>query len=199
MKFELPPFWRVAFPIGIWCSVPRAFNKFARGLSVRTRFVAVSFHCPPFLWPSFLSACPLQQKYYDARDHHTRKETLPEFVRGSHFLCKVAESCQFLLGTADSLFGRGALICFNPEPIIWWAPGFNVRHRRWNSHTEARLWGIQREIIAFYIITQVILVFWLVLAQDLFEDRPIDEDSAGSSVFFFNFLNFESEPSTILC
>jgi len=34
-----------------------------------------------------------------------------------------------------------------------------------------------------YIITQVILAFWLVLAYDLLEDRRIDDDSA-----WFNFF-----------
>ena len=35
----------------------------------------------------------------------------------------------------------------------------------------------------YYIITQVILAFWLILAYDLLEDRRIDDDSA-----WFNFF-----------
>ena len=50
----------------------------------------------------------------------------------------------------------------------------------------------------YYIITQVILAFWLVLAYDLLEDRRTDDDSARFK-FFFNFLNFDFEPITILC
>ena len=52
--------------------------------------------------------------------------------------------------------------------------------------------------IQFYIITQVILAFWLVLAYVLLEDRRIDDDSARFK-FVLNFLNFEFEPIKILC
>ena len=51
--------------------------------------------------------------------------------------------------------------------------------------------------IIFYIITQVMLAFWLVLTYDLLEDRRTDDDSAQFN-FFLNFLNFEFEPITIL-
>ena len=37
--------------------------------------------------------------------------------------------------------------------------------------------------IIFYIITQVILALWLVLAYDLLEDRRIDDDSARFKFF----------------
>ena len=37
--------------------------------------------------------------------------------------------------------------------------------------------------ISFYIITQVILALWLVLAYDLLEDRRIDDDSARFKFF----------------
>ena len=40
--------------------------------------------------------------------------------------------------------------------------------------------------IYYYIITQVILAFWLVLACDLWEDRRIDDDSARFK-FFWSF------------
>ena len=42
--------------------------------------------------------------------------------------------------------------------------------------------------VPFYIITQVILAFWLVLAYDLLEDRRIDDNSACS--IFLKFLEF---------
>ena len=51
--------------------------------------------------------------------------------------------------------------------------------------------------IPCYIITQVILAFWLVLAYDLLKERCIDDDSARFK-FFLTFLNFEFEPTTIL-
>ena len=41
--------------------------------------------------------------------------------------------------------------------------------------------------IPCYIITQVILAFWLVLAYDLLKDRCIDDDSARFK-FFLTFL-----------
>jgi len=45
----------------------------------------------------------------------------------------------------------------------------------------------QHASIRFYIITQVILAFWLVLTYDLLEDRCIDDDSAQLN-FFLIFL-----------
>ena len=39
-----------------------------------------------------------------------------------------------------------------------------------------------------YIITQVILAFWLVLAHDLLEDRRIDEDSARFKFFWISWI-----------
>ena len=39
-------------------------------------------------------------------------------------------------------------------------------------------------VFIFYIITQVILVFWLVLAYDLLEDRHTDDDSARFKFFW---------------
>ena len=40
-----------------------------------------------------------------------------------------------------------------------------------------------------YIVTQVILAFWLVLAYDLLEDRRIDDDSARFNFFLILNLN----------
>ena len=51
--------------------------------------------------------------------------------------------------------------------------------------------------ICCYIVTQVILAFWLVLAYDLLEHRRIDDDSARFQ-FFLIFFNFEFEPIKIL-
>ena len=51
--------------------------------------------------------------------------------------------------------------------------------------------------LSLYIITQVILALRLVLANDLLEDRRIDDDSARFQ-FFFKAAQF-FEPITILC
>ena len=43
---------------------------------------------------------------------------------------------------------------------------------------------VLRLTVLLYIITQVILAFWLVLSYDLLEDRRIDDDSARFKLFF---------------
>ena len=49
-----------------------------------------------------------------------------------------------------------------------------------------------------YIITQVILAFWLVLACDLLEDRRIDDDSAGLNFFWiFEFWIWTNDTSLL--
>ena len=107
--------------------------------------VVVALFRPPFLWwLSFLWVCPLQQKYYDARNHHTKNQTLPESVRGSHFCCwrflKVVNFCGEQQTNCLVTCGwRKIVVCF------WY---FNVRDWCRNSHAEARLreymilWGI---------------------------------------------------------
>ena len=45
------------------------------------------------------------------------------------------------------------------------------------------------ESICYYIITQVILAFWLVITYDLLEDRRIDDDSARFKFFWILNLN----------
>ena len=75
------------------------------------------------------------------------------------------------------------------------------KKKKWNSQVSFSYFAIsfrQDESKIIYIITQVILAFWLVLAYDLLEDRRTDDDSARFK-FFLNFLNFDFEPITILC
>lgn len=104
---------------------------------------------PPFLWPSFPSACPLQQKYYDARNRHTKNQMLPESVRASHFcggFLKVVNVCwEEQTNCLVTCGWRNIVVCF-------WC--FNVRDWCRNSHAEARL----REYMALWGIYS--LCFW---------------------------------------
>ena len=52
---------------------------------------------------------------------------------------------------------------------------------RW---TEGYLMSQEPTEIVVYIITQVILAFWLVLAYDLLEDKRIDDDTARFKFFW---------------
>ena len=64
------------------------------------------------------------------------------------------------------------------------------RWKQFASETTYCTYNTQSQaIIVIYIITQVIIALWLVLAYDLLEDRCIDEDWALDS-FFFTFFEF---------
>ena len=63
---------------------------------------------------------------------------------------------------------------------------------------EQKSFKLKKMTMRVYIITQVILALWLVLVYDVLEDRRIDDDSTQFK-FFFNVLNVEFEPITILC
>ena len=57
-----------------------------------------------------------------------------------------------------------------------------------NSRSPRPIQNSSGSCILLYIITQVILEFWLVLAYDLLEDRRIDDDSTRFN--FFEFFEF---------
>ena len=61
-------------------------------------------------------------------------------------------------------------------------------HQSFQSDTFVLFVDILLLKTSIYIITQVILAFWLVLTYDLLEDRRIDDDSARFN--FFEFFEF---------
>ena len=77
----------------------------------------------------------------------------------------------------------GTTQCNENIKLSWRGPTSFQLSKTWSISAIENVFLVS---IAFYIITQVILAFLLVLVYDLLEDRRIDDDSARFK-FFFNF------------